>query len=110
MTKITEKISALKEKLQALEAEQKARERAARQAEKTRSRKEENRRKYELGGLLKIADLFDKDKGALLGALLTLTPSLADPTKFSDFKKEGDALLARLERARQAGKDESYLQ
>lgn len=63
MTKITEKITALKVKLQALEAEQKAREPRRSPGGKTRSRKEENRRKYELGGLLKIANLFDKIKG-----------------------------------------------
>lgn len=112
MANITEKITALKEKLQALEAEQKARERANRQAERTKTRKEENRRKFELGGLCKLAGLFDFDRGALLGALLTLQQLLTNPDQFAEFKRAGDALLELRERQRTAAssRDEGYLQ
>lgn len=115
MPKIDEKITALKAKLQALETEQKTKERAARQVERQRARKAENQHKYELGGLLKLAGLFDYDKGALLGALLTLPPFLAESDRFSEFKRTGDALLARREQERKATErqqspDASYLQ
>lgn len=111
MTKINEKISTLKAKLQALEAEQKAQERATRQAERQRARKADNQRKFELGGLTKLAGLFDCDKGALLGGFLALQRLMADADQFSEFKRAGDALLAEKEQQRKSNKqDDNYLQ
>lgn len=117
MAKIADKIATLKTKLQQLEAEQKKQERAARQAEATKARKEENRCKFELGGLVKLAGLHNVDRGALLGALMSLEPLLADPQQAPEFKRYGDVLLARRERERKssappvpATDDTSYLQ
>lgn len=115
MAKLTEKITALRAKLQALETEKKAQERVSRQADRQKERKAENQRKFELGGLCKLAGLFDFDRGALLGALLTLLPLLSDANRFAEFKRAGDALMERRERERATAKnrdvsDESYLQ
>ena len=111
---LDQKITSLKEKLRELEAEKKAKERADRQADRQRARKAENRRKFELGGLLKVAGLFECDKGALLGALLSIAPALEDPKQFSEFKRAGDECLAKREQARHEQErqplDESYLQ
>lgn len=100
MNKIDEKITDLKAKLKALEAEQKAQKRVTRQTERSKARKVENNSKFALGGLIKLAGLFETDRGALLGALLIIPPLLADPEKFAAFKQVGDALLARRERER----------
>lgn len=115
MQKLDEKIAALRAKLDALEGEKKEKERAVRVAERQRARKAENQRKFELGGLMKTAGLFDYDKGALLGALLSIQLALDEPTKFAEFKRLGDAQLAQRERERKETEnqqviDESYLQ
>ena len=111
---LDQKITSLKERLRELEAEKKQKERAEKQADRQRARKAEVRRKYELGGLLKIAGLFECDKGALLGALLSIAPVLEDQKRFSEFKRVGDEHLARREQERHEQKqqpvDESYLQ
>lgn len=110
---LDQKITSLKEKLRELEAEKKAKERADRHAERQRTRKAENRRKFELGGLLKVAGLFECDKGALLGALLSIAPALEDQKRFSEFKRVGDEHLSRREQARHEQErqslNESYL-
>lgn len=100
MATLDDKIAALKARLEALEVEKKEKERATRLVERKRVRKAENQRKYELGGLVKLAGLFEYDKGALLGAMLTLQPLLAESDRLSGFKRAGDELLARRERER----------
>lgn len=100
MAKLADKIALLKARLKDLEAEQKREARALAQAQTAKDRKAENQRKYELGGLVKLAGLHDTDRGALLGALLSLAPLLADPQQADAFKHVGDELLARRERER----------
>jgi len=70
--------------------------------ESTRRRKEETRRKIEGGGLLHIAGLLDQDPGLVLGGLLALQRSLADPTRTTEWKRSGDALLAERASSRRA--------
>ncbi len=72
--------------------------------ETTRRRKEETRRKIEAGGLLHIAGLLDQDPGLILGGLLALQRSLADPTRIAEWKRSGDALLAERVANRRMGK------
>jgi len=100
MPKLDDRITALQQKLKALKEKQQIKERAERQVERQKARKAENAKKYALGGLFKIAEIFERDAGALLGALLSLRPMLSDPLKFDEFKRTGDALLARRERER----------
>ncbi len=114
MPKLDDRIAALEGKLKGLKDKQQAQARAARHAERQRARKTENHRKFQLGGLLKIAGLFDRDAGALLGGLLALRAALDDPTQFNEFKRAGDVLLAQRERERNGQSDEpsdaTYLQ
>lgn len=115
MSKLEERISALRAKLETLEEEKKEKERMARIADRQRVRKAENRRKFELGGLLQAAGLFNCDKGALLGALLSVKPMLIEPEKFASLKQAGDVFLAQRERERKESDqkkqtDDSYLQ
>lgn len=98
MPKLDDRIAALENKLKGLKDKQQLQERSARQAERQRARKAEAHRKFQLGGLLKLAGLFDVDAGALLGGLLSLHTALDDPTQFQEFKRAGDDLLARRER------------
>lgn len=95
MPKLDDRIASLKAKLQTLKQQQQTKERAERQAERQKLRKAENAKKYALGGLFKVAEIFDRDAGALLGALLHVKPMLNDPQKFAELKRAGDALLER---------------
>ncbi len=95
MAKLDDRIAILAAKLQELKTKQQTKERGERQAERQKARKAENQRKFQLGGLFKVAELFDLDKGALLGALLHVKPLLHEPQKFAEMKRAGDALLER---------------
>lgn len=104
-----EQLRQLKAKKQQMAAQARAKEAKARRAE-------ENQRKYEVGGLVKLAGLLDMDKGMLLGALLTLADGYSDaalaalpPDRRQQaerarelYKAKGDALLAERERSRKA--------
>lgn len=90
------KARAAREKLQALRKEQ---DRKAR----TEARKARNLALFQVGGLVEIAGLLEMDKGALLGALLTIAEPLqqdAESPQFQQWKQRGDALLAEREAAR----------
>ncbi|WNV03393.1 conjugal transfer protein TraD [Candidatus Methylospira mobilis] len=50
----------------------------------------------ELGGLVDLAGLSERDKGELLGALLGLSRVL-EPERWAKWKQEGDALLTERE-------------
>lgn len=104
-----EQLRQLKARKQQMAAQARAKEAKAKRAE-------ENQRKYEVGGLVKLAGLLDMDKGTLLGALLALAENYSDevlpslpPEKRQHtdrtrqlYKAKGDALLAERERSRQA--------
>lgn len=76
-------------------------------AEKRRARKAENNRKYEFGGLVKAAGLFEWDKGQFLGALLSIKQAEQNDTMLAQFKAKGDAFMAVRESARKAAKVKS---
>lgn len=104
-----EQLRQLKARKQQIAAQARAKEAKARRAE-------ENQRKYEVGGLVKLAGLLDMDKGTLLGILLVAAENYSDavlaglpPEKRQQaeqsiraFKAKGDALLAERERSRKA--------
>lgn len=104
-----EQLRQLKARKQQIAAQARAKETKARRAE-------ENQRKYEVGGLVKLAGLLDMDKGTLLGILLVAAENYGDaalaglpPEKRQQaeqsiraFKTKGDALLAERERSRKA--------
>lgn len=88
------KLKQLKARKAQIEAQQKA-------LESKKKRAEENQRKYEVGGLVKLAGLLDLDKGALLGGLLMVADRLnSSPDWAANVKKRGDALLAEREQSR----------
>lgn len=77
------------------------REQKARTAERTAIRKAETRKKIECGGLVKIAGLFDTDRGAVLGVLLWAAKKFRDdPSSLESFKKRGDEKLAEFKNAK----------
>lgn len=104
-----EQLRQLKARKQQIAAQARAKETKAKRAE-------ENQRKYEVGGLVKLAGLLDMDKGTLLGILLVAAENYSDvalaglpPDKRQQaeqgiraFKAKGDALLAERERSRKA--------
>lgn len=104
-----EQLRQLKARKQQIAAQTRAKETKAKRAE-------ENQRKYEVGGLAKLAGLLDMDKGTLLGILLVAAENYSDaalaalpPDKRQQleqgiraFKAKGDALLAERERSRKA--------
>ena len=97
---IMERAKATKEELKKLQREQ---DRKAKIAE----RKARNQLLFQVGGLVEIADLLHTDKGALLGALLSVSYDLKtgpDSVKFQEWKTIGDKHLADREAARMAAK------
>ena len=94
-------------KLAALVRAEKARADAARiiNAEKAAERKARDHELYESAGLMILAGLIDtktgkptRDRGELLGALVSLAEAQVDDAKRAAWKAKGDALMA--ERAR----------
>ena len=101
------KLAALVRAEKAAERAVKARADAARiiNAEKAAQRKARDHELYQSAGLLILAGLVDtttgkptRDRGELLGALVSLAEAQVDDTKRAAWKAKGDALLA--ERAR----------
>lgn|SRR5690606_23999831 len=101
------KLAALVRAEKAAERAQKARADAARiiNAEKAAERKARDHELYQSAGLLILAGLVDtttgkptRDRGELLGALVSLAEAQVDDEKRAAWKRKGDALLA--ERAR----------
>ena len=74
------------------------------------ARKKRNHEMFESAGLLILADLVDTktgtpsvDRGALLGGLMAVAKTLENgpaSSRFQEWKKSGDALLAKQEAAR----------
>lgn len=60
---------------------------------KERERKNRTRRLIELGGLVEIAGLSDVNRGALLGAMLEISPILGDQTTYQNLKHRGEEIL-----------------
>ena len=60
---------------------------------KERERKARTRRLIELGGLVEIAGLGDINRGALLGAMLEISPILKDNTTYQNLKTRGEDIL-----------------
>lgn len=101
------KLAALVRAEKAAERAQKARADAARiiNAEKSAERKARDHELYESAGLMILAGLIDtktgkptRDRGELLGALVSLAEAQVDDAKRAAWKAKGDALMA--ERAR----------
>lgn len=101
------KLAALVRAEKAADRAQKARADAARiiTAEKAAERKARDHELYESAGLLILAGLVDtktgqptRDRGELLGALVSLAEAQVDDEKRAAWKRKGDALMA--ERAR----------
>lgn len=101
------KLAALVRAEKAAERAQKARADAARivNAEKATERKARDHELYESAGLLILAGLVDtktgkptRDRGELLGALVSLAEAQVDADKRAAWKRKGDALMS--ERAR----------
>jgi hypothetical protein len=100
-------LDALKEKQIKLLERKKLIEASKDAAEKRRTRKAENNRKYEFGGLVKAAGLFEWDKGQFLGALLSIKEAEQNDTTLARFKTKGDAFMAARESARKSQKEKS---
>ncbi len=101
------KLAALVRAEKAAERAQKARADAARiiNAERAAERKARDHELYESAGLMILAGLVDtktgkptRDRGELLGALMSLAEAQVDDAKRAAWKAKGDALMA--ERAR----------
>ena len=95
---ILAKEKAIRKKLDMLRQEQN------RQARK-QARKARNQLLFQVGGLAEIADLLHTDKGALLGALLSVSDDLnagPDSVKFQEWKLAGDKVLQEREKARKS--------
>lgn len=73
---------------------------------KERERKQRTRRLIEIGGLADIAGIADLDKGALLGAFLSVSKMIEDKLAYSKMKTEGDKILNEREKERKAKKTE----
>lgn len=71
---------------------------------KERERKQRTRRLIEIGGLADIAGIADIDKGALLGAFLSVSKMIGDELAYSKMKAEGDKILSAREKERKARK------
>ncbi len=74
---------------------------AEKKAAAVAARKARDHEMYQSAGLLSLAGLVDKetgmparDRGALLGALIALSKT-TDEARWSDWKRHGDALLAK---------------
>lgn len=105
--KAAEALAMLKQ-LKARKAQVEARAKAE---EAKRKRSEENQRKYEVGGLVKLAGLLGTDKGALLGGLLMVADRLnSSPDWAAQVKTRGDALLAEREHGRKANSSQQKTQ
>lgn len=97
------KINALIKAEKAAERAQKAKADAARivNAEKAAKRKARDHELYKSAGLLIMSGLVDsktgtplRDKGELLGALVSMAEADISPERRAEWKKRGDALLA----------------
>lgn len=98
------KLAALVKAEKAAERAQRAKASVARivNAEKLAERKRRDRELYQSAGLLILAGLVDtktgiptRDRGELLGALLALAGNEVTTEKRAEWKKKGDALLAK---------------
>lgn len=98
------KIAVLVKAEKAAERAMKARANAARivNADKAAERKARDRELYQCAGLMILAGLVDSttgnpklDRGELLGALQELANVPADDARRADWKRTGDALIAR---------------
>lgn len=99
------------EKIRQLKARKAQVEARAKAEEVKRKRSEENQRKYEIGGLVKLAGLLGADKGALLGGLLMVADRLnSSPDWAAQVKTRGDALLAEREHGRKANSNQQKTQ
>lgn len=101
------KLAALVRAEKAAARAQKARAAAARivNAEKAAAKKARNHQLYESAGLLILAGLVDtktgkptRDRGELLGALVSLAEAQIDDERRATWKRKGDALMAERER------------
>jgi hypothetical protein len=95
--RLESRLADLKERQEKLLQRKKLIEASRGAAERKKARKAENSRKFEFGGLVKAAGLFDWDKGQFTGALLSLLNVAADEETSSKWKKHGDAFLAMRE-------------
>lgn len=97
------KLNALVRAEKAADRAQKARADAARivNAEKAAERKARDHELYQVAGLMILAGLVDsktgrptRDRGELLGALVSLAEAQVDAEKRTNWKRKGDALMA----------------
>lgn len=90
------KLAALLKAERAADRAQRAKAAAAKllNADREAERKARTRRLIELGGLVELAGLGERDKGALLGALLALAKT-SDAERWAGWKAAGDAALAQ---------------
>ena len=104
------KMAALIRAEKAAERALKARAAAARiiESERAAARKARDRELYQAAGLLILAGLVDtktgkptRDRGELLGALVSLAEAQVDDAKRAAWKAKGDALMAQREREKQ---------
>lgn len=89
------KLTALLKAERAADRAQRAKAAAAKllNADREAERKARTRRLIELGGLVELAGLGERDKGALLGALLALAKT-SDAERWAGWKQAGDGKLA----------------
>lgn len=97
-------LDSVESRLQKLKAKKNEIEKQIR-AEKSKlsqqARKQRTRELIQLGGLVDVAGLKEADKGALLGALLSVASTLQSNSKqFQEWKVKGDAVLAEREKER----------
>lgn len=102
------KLNALVRAEKAADRAQKARADAARivNAEKAAERKARDHELYQVAGLMILAGLVDsktgrptRDRGELLGALVSLAEAQVDAERRANWKRRGDALMAKREMA-----------
>jgi hypothetical protein len=105
--RLENRLAALKDQQAKLIARKKLIESTQEAAERRRARKEENNRKYQFGGLVKAAGLFEWDKGQFLGALLSIKEAEMNSVTLTQFKTKGDAFLAARENSRKNANEKS---
>lgn len=105
--RLENRLAALKDQQAKLIARKKLIESTQEAAVRRRARKEENNRKYQFGGLVKAAGLFEWDKGQFLGALLSIKEAGLNSATLAQFKTKGDAFLAVREKLRKDTKEKS---
>lgn len=104
--KYSAQLERIAQKMAQDEARKQLKEALDKAKKKTAERKTEDKKKYTVGGLVKLAELLDQDKGTLLGAFLEIRDTLKEPKehskKIAQWKSHGDALLAKREKAKKA--------